>query len=228
MHKYGPIIHWAQCFLSLFTVTFLLLSWSPCSPLWRARRSLWDFNFFAFPVSQKEMSFLSSKSIYYTNILAKFVWSKTSELLPPWHAEEGKSHRKLSPQLIHHTPCHLQLCLRSGSPISTKWQPFDAIVTLLLFFSHVWLLVIPWTTARQGPLSRIISWNFLKFMSIESVMLSNRLILCHLLLLLPSVFLSIRVFSSELALCNRWPKYWSFTISPSSEYLGLISFRIDW
>ena len=104
MHKYGPIIHWAQCFLSLFTITFLLLSWSPYSPLWRTRRNLWDFNFFAFPVSQKEMSCLSSKTVYYTNILAKFVWSKTSELLPPWHAEEGKSHGKFSPQLIHHTP----------------------------------------------------------------------------------------------------------------------------
>ena len=125
-------------------------------------------------------------------------------------------------------PCHLQLCLRSVLPISMKWQPLDATVTLL-FSSHcVWLFVTPWTTARQGPLSFIISWNFLKFMSIESVMLSNHLILCHPLLLLPSVFLSIRVFSSDLALCNRWPKYWSFSISPSNEYLGLISFRNDW
>ena len=72
------------------------------------------------------------------------------------------------------------------------------------------------------------SWSLLKLMSIESVMPSNRLILCHPLLLLPSIFPSIRVFSNELALHIRWPKYWSFSISPSSEYSGLISFRIDW
>ena len=72
--------------------------------------------------------------------------------------------------------------------------------------------------------------EFLKFMSIESVMPSNHLILCHPLLLLPSIFPSIRVFSNELALCIRWPKYWSFSfsISPSNEYSGLIFFRIDW
>ena len=75
-----------------------------------------------------------------------------------------------------------------------------------------------------------ISWNLLKLMSIESVMASNHLILCHSLLLLPSVFLSIRVFSNESAFHIRWPKYWSFrfSISPSNEYSGLISFRIDW
>ena len=72
--------------------------------------------------------------------------------------------------------------------------------------------------------------EFLKFMSIESVMPSNHLILCHPLLFLPSIFPSIRVFSNELALCIRWPKYWSFSfsISPSNEYSGLIFFRIDW
>ena len=71
-------------------------------------------------------------------------------------------------------------------------------------------------------------WNLLRFMSIEPVMLSNHLILCHSLLLLPSIFPSIRVFSNELALCLRGPKCWSFSISPSNEYSGLISFRIDW
>ena len=70
--------------------------------------------------------------------------------------------------------------------------------------------------------------EFAQFMSIESVILSNHLILCHPLLLLPSFFPSIRVFSSETALCIRWPKYWSFSISPSNEYSGLISFRVDW
>ena len=88
--------------------------------------------------------------------------------------------------------------------------------------------MIPWTAAFQASLSFTISWSLLKLMSIESVMPSNLLILCCPLLLLPSIFPSIRVFSSELALCVRWPKYWSFSISPSNESSGLISFRIDW
>ena len=83
---------------------------------------------------------------------------------------------------------------------------------------------------RQAPLSITNSWSSLKFMSIESVMPSNHLILCHPLLLLPSFFPSIRVFSNKSALSIRWPKYWSFSfsISPSNEYSGLISFMIDW
>ena len=87
----------------------------------------------------------------------------------------------------------------------------------------------PWIAAHQPSLSFTISWNLLKFMSIESVMLSNHLILCHPLLLL-SIFPSIRVFPSESALPISWPKYWSFSfsISPSNEHLGLISFRIHW
>ena len=86
----------------------------------------------------------------------------------------------------------------------------------------------PWTS--QAPLSFIISWSFFRPMSIELEMPSNYLILCHHLLLLSSIFPSIRVFSNESALCIRWPKYWSFSfrISPSNEYSGLISFRIDW
>ena len=85
----------------------------------------------------------------------------------------------------------------------------------------------PWTAAHQ---SFTISWSLLRLMFIESVMPSKHLILCHPILLLPSIFPSIRVFSSESALCIRWPKYWSFSfsISPSSEYSGLIPFRIDW
>ena len=86
----------------------------------------------------------------------------------------------------------------------------------------------PWTAACQAFLSFTIFRSLLKLMSIESVMPSNHLILCHSLLLLPSVFPSIRVFSSESALYIRWPKYWSFSINPSSEYSGLISFRNDW
>ena len=87
-----------------------------------------------------------------------------------------------------------------------------------------------WTAACWAFLSFTIYLSLLKFMCIESVMLCNHLILCHPLLLLPSIFPSIRVLSNELALRIRWPKYWSFSfsISPSSEYSGLISFRIDW
>ena len=88
----------------------------------------------------------------------------------------------------------------------------------------------PWTAARQASQYITNSWSLLKLMSMESVMPSNHLILCCPLLLLPSIFPSIRVFSNESALRIRWPKYWSFnfSISPSNEYLGLISFRMDW
>ena len=86
----------------------------------------------------------------------------------------------------------------------------------------------PWTAARQASLSIANSRSLLKLMSIESVMPSNHLILCRPFLLLPSVFPSIMVFSDESVLSIRWPKYWSFSISPSNEYLRLISFRMDW
>ena len=97
-------------------------------------------------------------------------------------------------------------------------------------FSHsvVSNSVTPWTAAYQASLSITNSQSLLKFMSIESVMPSNHLILCCTLLLLTSIFLSIRVFSNELALHIRWPKYWSFSISPSNDYSGLISFTIAW
>ena len=96
--------------------------------------------------------------------------------------------------------------------------------------SHVQLFATPWTAVHQASLSITNSWSLLKLMFIVSVMPSNHLILCHPLLFPPSIFPSIRVFSSESALCFRWPKYWSlsFTISPSNEYSGLISFRMDW
>ena len=99
-----------------------------------------------------------------------------------------------------------------------------------MFSSSVLTLWNPMDCSNQGPLSFPSSQSLLKLMSIESVMPSKHLILCHPLLLLPSIFLSIRVFSNESALCIRWPKYWSFSFStrPSSEYSGLISFRIDW
>ena len=96
--------------------------------------------------------------------------------------------------------------------------------------SCVWLFATPWTAARQASLFFTISWSLLKVMSIESVMPSNHLILCHPLLLLPSIFPSIRVSSNDSALHIRWPKYWSFSLSnhPSNEYSGSMSFRIDW
>ena len=96
--------------------------------------------------------------------------------------------------------------------------------------SRVWLFVTPWTVARQASLSITNSQSLLKLMSITLAMPSNRLILCHPLLLLPSIFRRIRVFFNESLLPIRWPKYWSFifSISPSDEYSGPISFRMDW
>ena len=96
--------------------------------------------------------------------------------------------------------------------------------------SCVWLFATPWTAACQASLSITSSQTLLKLMSIESVMPSKHLILCHPLLLPPSIFPSLRVFSSESVLQIRWPKYWSFnfSVSPSSEYSGLISFRMGW
>ena len=96
--------------------------------------------------------------------------------------------------------------------------------------SRVRLFATPWTAAHQASLSITNSWSLLKLMSIELVMPSNHLILCCPLLFLPSIFPIMRVLSNESALHIRWPKYWSFTfsISPSTEYSGLISFRIDW
>ena len=114
------------------------------------------------------------------------------------------------------------LILQANSP-----HPFVVVFQSL---SHVRLFVTPRPAVLQASLSFIISQSLLKVTSIESVMPSNHLVLCSPLLLLPSIFPSIRVFSSESTLCIRWPKYWSFSfsISPSSEYLGLISFRNHW
>src|SRR5574341_135125 len=96
--------------------------------------------------------------------------------------------------------------------------------------SHIWLFVAPWTAASQASQSITNSLILFKLMSIEPVMPSKHLILCHPLLLLPSTFPSIRVFSNESALCIRWPKYWSFSfnISTSNEHPRLLSFRMDW
>ena len=106
------------------------------------------------------------------------------------------------------------------------WEEFSSLHSL----SHVCLFATPWTAARQASLSISNFQSLLKLMSIESVMPSNHLILCRPLLLPPSVFPSIRIFSNESALRIRWPKYWSFSfnISPSNEHPGLLSFRMDW
>ena len=116
------------------------------------------------------------------------------------------------------------MSLPLGKP---SWQPLFSSVQLL---SCVWLFATPWTAARQVSLSITNSWSLLKLMSIESVMLSNHLILCRPLLIPPSIFPSIRVFSNESVLPTSWPKSWSFSFSIrlSSEYSGLNSFRIHW
>ena len=106
----------------------------------------------------------------------------------------------------------------------------NLLLSVVQMLSRVWLSAVPWTAAHQASWSFTISQSLLKFMSIESVMPSNHLILCHPLLLLPSILPSIRIFSNQLALPIRWPKYWSFSfsISPSNEYSGLTSFRMEW
>ena len=104
------------------------------------------------------------------------------------------------------------------------------IVVVVQSLNHVWLFATPWIAPRQASPSLTIFQSLFKLVYIESMMPSNHLILCCLFLLLPSIFPSIRGFSNELAFCIRWPKYWSFSfsISPSNEYPGLISFIIDW
>ena len=115
-----------------------------------------------------------------------------------------------------------------GCSLGVANQGLEAFVVVVQLLSRVRLFATPWIAARQASLSFTISWRLLKLMAIESVMPSSHLILCHPLLFLPSIIPSIRVFSNESALLIMWPKYWSFSISLSQEYSGLISFRIDW
>ena len=138
----------------------------------------------------------------------------------------------------HHPPTHTH----TSAPGS--WHMFQKLLyeTLTTLISYwIGIIIFPTshmrklkfflssqTAAHQTSLSFTVSQSLLKLMSIESVMPSYHFVFCHPLLLLPSVFRNIRVFSNDLALCIRWPKYWSFSISPSSEYTGLISFRLDW
>ena len=117
---------------------------------------------------------------------------------------------------IHCLPARVSDVSSMRSQLAKK--RFDVVVQSL---SHVWLFASPWTVACQASLSFTVSQSLLKLMSIESVMPSNHLILCCPLLLLPSIFPIINVFCNELALCIRWPKYWSFSISPPSEYSDL-------
>ena len=131
----------------------------------------------------------------------------------------------LEPQCCFQEPVFTHWLLQKKIP----WQlvhPFSSVQWL----SHVQLPETPWTAACLASLSITNSWSSLELMSIESVMASNHLILCRPLFLLPSIFPSIRVFSNESGLCIRWPNYrsFSFSISPSNDYSGLISFRMDW
>ena len=127
-------------------------------------------------------------------------------------------------------PLLLLLCLREYIIYPNKVPVKTNFVVIVQWLSCVQLFATPWTAAHQASLSFTISWSLFKLMSIELVMPFNPLILCHPLVLLPSIFPSIRVFSNELALHIRGPKNWSFgfNVSPSSEHPGLISFRMDW
>ena len=136
----------------------------------------------------------------------------------PWHS--------LSPgSFLYETSLSLHEVV-----VRIKGEKCLVMFSLVQSLSCVRLFVTPWIAAHQASLSITNSWSLLKLMPIESVVPSNHLILCLPLLLLPSIFPSIRVFSNESALCVRWPKDWSFSfnISPSNEYLGLVSFSIDW
>ena len=120
--------------------------------------------------------------------------------------------------------------VRYWSTFSFSFFSFFCMSVEFQLLSRVHFFVTPWTAVYKASLSITNSWSLLRLRSIESVMPSNHLILCHPPILLPSIFPSIRVFSSESILRIRWPKYWSFSFSirPSNEYSGLISFRIDW
>ena len=142
-------------------------------------------------------------------------------------------HAAYSVKLMKHSqgPCGLGMSKQQRVGESSHPGHFSGSVQFssIQFLSHVRLLT-PWTASQQASLSITNSWSLLKHMSIKLVMPSNHLILSHPLLLLPSIFPSIRVFSNELVLQIRWPKDWSFSfsISPSNEHSGLISFRMDW
>ena len=145
--------------------------------------------------------------------------------------------RQWSSFILLHIPVHFSISLIDHTVLSLLYtlscltvNSLTVCVSSVQLFSRVRLFVTPWTAAHQASLSITNSQSLLKLMSTESVMPSNHLILCRPHLLLPSIFPSIRVFSNESVLCIKWPKHWSFSlsISPSNEYSGLISFRMDW
>jgi len=143
----------------------------------------------------------------------------------PWSSDEGLENSPHKQDSRAGKACSRGLELFLGRKASSRSK---YIVVVVYSLCRVQLFVTPWTAAHQASLSFTNSQSLLKLMSIELVMPSNHLILCRLLLLLPSIFLSFTVSSNEPALRIRWPKYWSFSISPSNEYSGLISFRMDW
>ena len=201
-------------------------------PLWGrilALKGLPWLGLFAFllPGSWEEGRYFSNLLIFYCiSVTIHLVGGQSQVLL--WVLEQEESYRR-------HT--------RAGGPaklFSEAQQSFPSLPKCSLetgersvavqSFSLVWLFVTPWTAACQASLSFTMSQSLLRLMSTELAMLSNHLILNHFLLFLPSIFPSVRVFSNELALCIRWPKYWSFSfsISPSSEYSVLTSFGTYW
>jgi len=162
----------------------------------------------------KESLISTSQSVWYTTLTKgriKIIWSSQETL------------KKAFNKIQH--PLTIKNSHQSGYKGNISQHQFSSVQSL----SHIRLFATTWTAARQASLSITNSWSPPKPMSIESVMPSNHLILCHPLLLLPSIFPSIRVFSNESDLHIRWPKYWSFSfnMSPSNEHPGLISFRMD-
>ena len=131
---------------------------------------------------------------------------------------------------VSHTKFSGSISKKNSLVFLSEREKIIVVVVVVQSLSRVWLFATPWASAYQASLFFTVPWSLLKLMPIDSVMPSNHLILCHPLLILSSTFSSIRVFSSELTLHIRWPKYWSFSfcISPSSEYSWLISFRINW
>ena len=153
---------------------------------------------------------------------------QVSDDLPPPHTQPEARRCVYQPSMQCHVEHSCDNCtdLVSHGALSAATVQVSSVQSL----SHVWLFVTPWTAACQASQSNTNSRSLLKLMPIEPVMPSSHLILCRPLLLPPLISPSIRVFSNELALRIRWPKYWSFSfsISPSKEYSGLISFRMDW